>query len=338
MPQHGQSVKERVIALVENANLSASEAGYRLGVPASTARRWVQQFRETGDVARRPGSGLIRVSSEAQDAELVYQAMENPFFNSTELRRVSHFPGCSRTVRNRLKDAGIRSRRAAVKERLTEENRLYRLAFAEGNLHRNWENVIFSDEAVFSSANAGPVRVYRPRGTRYNPEYIFECMRSSRVSVACWGWICARGIGVLHRIHGHLDSTQYLHILQNTMVPSVREMYPAGELFFQHDHSSVHMSRMVQEWLAQQEEVEVLDWPPRAADLNPIENMWAETKRVMSENWPDPPPTTRDALWNVVNDAWEEIAHSPRYANTLVRSLPRRCQAVVEAEGYWTSY
>jgi hypothetical protein len=83
--------------------------------------------------------------------------------------------------------------------------------------------------------------------------------------------------------------------------------------------------------------VELLDWPPCGADLNPIENVWPETKRVMAENWPDPSQASKNALWDVL-DAWEEVAHSDVYAATLVESLPRRMQMVIDSEGYWTPY
>jgi hypothetical protein len=56
-----------------------------------------------------------------------------------------------------MTEAGLRSRSAAVKEKLSEEHRLYRLAIAENNVDRDWGNVIFSDESVFSLANDGPV-------------------------------------------------------------------------------------------------------------------------------------------------------------------------------------
>jgi hypothetical protein len=142
-------------------------------------------------------------------------------------------------------------------------------------------NLIFSDESVFSSANDGPVRVYRPQGTRYNAEYVKESARSSRVSVAVWGWISSRGIGLLHRIDGRLDRAQYLHILRDIMVPSVREMYPDGVINFQQEQSSVHKSQLLQRWLADQNEVELLDWPPCGADLHPIEN-----GRRRNASWP----------------------------------------------------
>jgi hypothetical protein len=96
----------------------------------------------------------------------VDEVRENPFLKSVQLKRNTAFPGCPRTVRSRMTEAGLRSRSAAVEEKQSEEHRLYRLAFAEDNVDRNWGNVIFSDESVFSSENNGPVRVYRPPWTR----------------------------------------------------------------------------------------------------------------------------------------------------------------------------
>jgi transposase-like protein len=192
MPQHNQSIRERVIALVQEGNLTAAETGRRYGVPVRTVRRWIERYLVSGETSRLTGTGFWRVSSQAADARLVDEARENPFLNSVQLKRNTAFPGCPRTVRNSVTEAGLRSRSAAVKEKLSEEHRLYRLAFAEDNVDRDWGNVIFSDESVFSSANDGPVRVYRPQGTRYNAEYVKESARSGRVSVEVWGWISSR--------------------------------------------------------------------------------------------------------------------------------------------------
>jgi hypothetical protein len=202
-----------------------------------------------------------------------------------------------------MTEAGLRSRSAAVKERLSEEHRLYRLTFSEDNVDCDWRNVIFSDESVFSSANNGPVRVYRPQGTRYNAEYMKESARSGRVSVLVWGWISSRGIGLLHRIDGRLNRAQYLHILRDIMVPSVQETYPDRIINFQQDRSPVHKSQPLQGWLADQNEVELLAWPLCGANLNPIENVWVETKCVMAKNWPDPSLAYKNALRSVVLDA-----------------------------------
>jgi hypothetical protein len=55
-------------------------------------------------------------------------------------------------------------------------------------------------------------------------------------------------------------------------------LYPEGIIHLQQDYSSIHDSRVVQEWLSRQADVELIDWPPRAPDVNPIEKMWSEVK------------------------------------------------------------
>jgi transposase len=65
------------------------------------------------------------------------------------------------------------------------------------------------------------------------------------------------------------------------MVPSVRVLYLDGVIQFQQDHASIHDSRLVQEWLSRQADVELIDWPPRAPDMNPIENVWSEVKETV---------------------------------------------------------
>jgi hypothetical protein len=54
------------------------------------------------------------------------------------------------------------------------------------------------------------------------------------------------------------------------MVPSVRVLYPDGVIQLQQDHSSIHDSRVVQEWLSRKADVEITDWPPRVPYMNPI--------------------------------------------------------------------
>jgi len=108
-------------------------------------------------VERRKGTGLWHVSSPAQDATFVAKAERNPFFSARDLKAATGFPGQKYTIISRLRAAGLRARHAAVKELLTDEHKLYRLAFAENNVDRKWDRVIFTDESTFTSANDGPV-------------------------------------------------------------------------------------------------------------------------------------------------------------------------------------
>ena len=95
---------------------------------------------------------------------------------------------------------------------------------------------------------------------------------------------------------------------------------------------------MVQERVARQAEVEILDWPPRAPDMNSIEKMWSEVKRTMQETWSVLSPRNSDELWALMSDAWDEVGSSTRYILSMIESMTRRIKSVVEAEGFRTSY
>jgi len=92
-------------------------------------------------------------------------------------------------------------------------------------------------------------------------------------------------------------------------------LYPDGTIHFQQDHTSIHDSRVVEEWLSVQAD-ELIDWPPRAPDMNPIENMWSEVKRTLQETWPGLPPRNSDELWTLVSDALGDVASSERYVRS----------------------
>jgi len=162
MAHHERCIRERVIALAETGGLYVSTADELYGVPMSTAREWLRKYRRNQQVGSREGTGLWRVSSPVQVATLVAEAERNPFFSARDLKADTCFPEQKDTIISRLKGAGLRARHAAVKELLTDEHKLYRLAFAESNIDRKWDRVIFTDESTFSSANDRPVSVYRP--------------------------------------------------------------------------------------------------------------------------------------------------------------------------------
>jgi hypothetical protein len=206
MAHHERSISERVIALAEKEVLSASTAGEQYGIPMSTAREWLQKNRRDGQVGRSKGTGLWCVSSPAQDAALVAEAERNPFFSGRDLKAATGFPGGKNTIISRLNVASLRAWHAAVKEVLTDEHQLYHFACAESNVDRKWDRVIFTDESTFSSANDGPVLVYRPQGECYNPQYMSTCKCSGRVSVHCWGWSSTlyRGSPGRHAVSAHI--------------------------------------------------------------------------------------------------------------------------------------
>ena len=75
-----------------------------------------------------------------------------------------------------------------------------------------------------------------------------------------------------------------------------------------------------------------MDWPSQSPDLNPIENLWTMLDRAAV----DRQPRNDQELFAVLQEAWNAL--SPDLLASLVDSMPRRCQAVLDARGYATKY
>jgi hypothetical protein len=94
-------------------------------------------------------------------------------------------------------------------------------------------------------------------------------------------------------------------------------LYPDGIFHYQQDHSSIHYSRVVEERLSLQADVELNDWPQRAPDMNATEKTWREIKRTIQDTSPVLSSRNSDEVRTLVSDAWDEVASSQRYVRLL---------------------
>lgn len=228
-------------------------------------------------------------------------------------------------------------RRAAQKQILTSNNLMDRLGFAYQHQHWNatdWSNVVFTDEKIFSVDESGEVWLHRPRGKRYESRYVHPRRKSGRFSVAIWGWMTASGPGEIVRIEGNLNSSQYVDILQNSFLPAAEALFGPGTVLpFVQDRSPVHTSQYTKRWLQNHSIIDVINWPAKAADLNPIENLWAR----MAADCNFHQAGTTDDIWNTIQQQWNSFRES-NYCEILVNSLPRRLEDVIANGGFWTKY
>jgi transposase len=74
--------------------------------------------------------------------------------------------------------------------------------------------------------------------------------------------------------------------------------------------------------------------PPSSPDLNPIESVWNELKKII-RRCPST-PTTLDELKKVILKAWEEILQE--FVDRCVASMPGQTKAVLAAKGGHTKY
>ena len=145
-----------------------------------------------------------------------------------------------------------------------------------------------------------------------------------------WGCFSRSGVGPIHKIAEKMNRFLYKDILQNVMLPYAEENMPLC-WNFQQDNDPKHTSKLLKEWFVE-EKVNVLQWPSQSPDLNPIEHLWEELeRRIRKKNMKN-----NTELWETIQEEWNQI--SVDVCKTLVDSMPRRCQAVLEAKGYATKY
>ena len=104
---------------------------------------------------------------------------------------------------------------------------------------------------------------------------------------------------------------------------------------FQQDNDPKHSSNLATQWF-QDNNIEVMVWPAQSPDLNPIENLWEELKKVLRK-YPKPPKGVHE-LWDRVVEEWNKNKIPPKICQNLIESMPRRIEAVIKAKGGHTKY
>ena len=177
--------------------------------------------------------------------------------------------------------------------------------------------------------------VYRKDGTRFDKNNVQIYDSSGRKTVPVWAWISADGAGDIVCIEGTFNKEKYIDILENVLLPSIRNRFPNRPVRFIQDLSPIHTARVVRSWFQEHPEITVLPWPPKGADMNPIENVWGDMVRDLDGR----SARNADELFERVDTIWQRYKNrDPGYFAALSRSMITRLRMVIEAEGFWTKY
>lgn len=147
-----------------------------------------------------------------------------------------------------------------------------------------------------------------------------------------WGGFTFNHKTDLLRVDGRITDVRYRdEILNPIVIPFART---AGRMFeFQHDNARRHITHVCRD-RQRAAGVRVLQWPAESPDLNPIEHL----SDVLGRNVRDRPvqPNNLDELFVALQEEWRRIPVGT--IRTLIRSMPRRCQAVLQRHGRQTRY
>ena len=162
--------------------------------------------------------------------------------------------------------------------------------------------------------------------------FLFHYRAKHPVKVHVWAGISLKGSTGVCVFEGNMDAETYVNILDGTLLPFMRDVFPEGYCRFMQDNDPKHTSHRAQDYFLSQG----IHWwktPPESPDCNPIENLWHELKEFLRR---EVKPQTKDELVQGILRFWDtvDIAKCTKYIRHLRKVLPR----VVELNGDATGY
>lgn len=318
------------------------EAALVIGVDVRTIRRYASQLRKEDRDPRgyNPGGRPRKIVGRSTRL-LRREALHGKCGYQKDLARVlqdSHGVQVSRwTVMRELKRHNIISCRKKKRAWLSKAHMAARLMFArehkDWTVH-DWAKVLWSDEKRFDLQRGdGPKRCFRERGAPLRERDCQGKKAHGGGGIMVWGCIGRLGVGRMVLLEGSVTAEAYIRKCGPSIMHSMIQVGMGTEDgVFMQDNATPHIARSSMEWFAE-EGINLLKWPPRSPDMNPIENLWADMVRRLEER---PAAQNLDELWEIVLEEWNSTPFSVVW--NLLESMPRRMAAVLRAKGGYTKY
>lgn len=315
--------------------LSYRKIAEKYKVSKSAVYKIYAKYLQHNTVKNLHGRGRKRNTSAYDDRRIVRESRHNPSTTSRNIVEQLKLNISSRTVRRRLKEAGLKSYVARRKPHISKVNKKKRLAFAKKYINKPlsfWKQVIWSDESKFELLNKKKrTHVWRKPNEALKKQYVLPTVKHGGGSIMIWACFSRYGVGNLVPIHGIMNADRYIDILSENLEESVLKMDLDEEWIFQQDNDPKHTAKKTKQFF-QDCKIKVLEWPPQSPDLNPIENLWS----LLDAGIPLEKRHNKEEFLNELQLKFKRI--DKNYLEKLVESVPRRLQAVIKAKGYNTKY
>lgn len=294
----------------------------------------------------KPRSGRPKKYSARIERAVIHHAHLHPKATYEQLRHAIGSKISNRTILRILKGCGIGNWKAARRPELTQEAADERLLWCRCRAHWDWERwskYMWSDKCSLKRSSGKKQEwCFRTPKQKYNPRMVMTYGKGHDIKTMVWGCFWGSGRSELYIMDRDFESKKngysansYIEVLDAQVAK-----HHTDDLIFMQDNAPIHIARKVTDWFVEQS-VRRTDWPPYSPDLNPIEHLWWALKKKVFEDYPhllDGGKGEEDiqALKKACKEAWDNLPKS--LLDSLIRSMPRRVEACIAAEGWHTKY
>lgn len=334
--------RNRSLGLITGKRHSLSEITNITGMPKGT----LGDLKKRGVAKSQPRSGRPVKLTERDKRHIEIYIRTNFKTRRTRLDhliRDLELGTSENTVRKALRELRYDHKVARRRPFLKNNDRKRRLQYAKR--HRNWTvedwaRVIFTDEMAVKIGMERHSRdmVWRKADEALHPDCINYRKRPSGTSMMFWG---AFRLGKLGPgfffdlpVGKHIDSIIYR---DQVLLGPLKEFWEEAfgdvtEPIVLEDNAPPHKKVCI----PARKDLGMIchQHPPNSLDLNPIENIWADMKRIISRDHAH--ITSRSELMRIVINIWD--SYEDGKWDTLIASMPARMQAVIDAKGGATHY
>lgn len=334
--------KARIFHMRQSQGLTFEEIGNTLGISRTTASRNFSNLQKQGprpDFYARPKiPGRPKVITPHAERRACRLIGANKCRNATEVQRKLFPQVHPTTVRRMFIKKGLNGRVCRKKQWLSKIHISKRFVWSSTMREKHklfWRKVWYTDESKFNLFGSdGKTYCRRRPGEEFLPQNVSKQVKHGGGNIQVWGCLSYNGPGRLHRVDGRMNAVQYVSILEQSFLGSLRDRkVQPHTIVFQQDNDPKHTSKLATKWFRDRN-IEVLPWPPSSPDQNIIEHAWDEVDRRIRRR--EVQPRNLDELWVVLQEEWAGLGVD--YIRGLYDSIPRRIEALFSAKGLYTKY
>ena len=347
--------KRREAIAMHRDGKSFAAIGRELEVNADTVRKIWNRYEEHGNTKSAPRSGRPTKLDNRDRRHLKRYVKKNwsnrhePLRDITNTLNLDVHPD---TLRKEIQAFGLNHRKQCRRPYLSPKQKEARLKFAEEHIHwtiEDWRRVIFTDEmGLQTGANEGIVWVWRAPEEEYSEDCCGVTHKSGFKKIKVWGAIRYNALSKLvilkergEREEGRFSGKDYMEQVMDEelfdfLASSMEEL---GDVLIMEDGAGYHEGAATKR--REQYKADGIwqgwgphTWPANSPDLNPIENLWHILRSNIQKRVPR--PMKKEDLVAAVQEEWAKLDMAK--VNSLIESMPRRLQAVIDAKGGSTKY